>query len=88
MTRPSAEVIMTCESGMATLAILRAPQMWVVLYKNQPFGARKTYYNSQSLNPMVKYLKTTFTSASPAHTLSMKLNEHFNCTDFTVSEIL
>jgi len=88
MSRPGADIIMSCESGMAQLDILRAPRMWAVLYKDQPFGARKTYLNGQSLNPMVKYLKTTFTSASPAHTLSMKLNEHFNCTDFTVSEIL
>jgi len=86
MARPSGEVLISMELGTATLDILRAQSMWCVLYKNQPIGVRRTYH-SENLNTMTKYMKTCYTTPAPAHALSLKLNEIFNCTDFTVCEL-
>ena len=64
--------------------ILSAESTWIVLYKNRPFNLKSGNYHSSHPGP--KYKKTSF--ANPGHALNLanKLNEKFNCVDFTVKK--
>lgn len=64
--------------------ILAAEAVWAVLYKEKPFNLKSGNYHSSHPGP--KYKKTSF--ANPGHALNLanKLNEKFNCADFTVKK--
>lgn len=62
--------------------ILDAEAIWAVFYKNKPFNLKSS--NMLTNYPGPKYKKTSFSNPGHAHNLSKKLNDMFNCEDFTV----
>jgi hypothetical protein len=62
--------------------ILDAEAIWAVFYNNKPFNLKSS--NMLTNYPGPKYKKTSFSNPGHAHNLAKKLNEMFNCKDFTV----
>jgi len=60
--------------------------LFVVLYQRLPFQLR-TKANIEVAYPSWKYLRVGFANSAHAFNLAKKLNEMFNTTDFTVSEM-
>lgn len=87
MARPSAEIInstqVTDEFG---IDILSAGNLWVILYRDQPFSIRQRYWGIKGEFP--KYIRTTFPHKKSAENLAKKLNEHFITDEFVVSKLL
>ena len=62
--------------------ILNAEAIWAVFYNNQPFNLKSA--NSLTNYPGPKYKKVSFSNPGHAINLAKKLNELFNCEDFSV----
>ena len=62
--------------------ILDAEAIWAVFYKAKPFNLKSS--NMLTNYPGPKYKKTSFSNPGHAHNLAKKLNDMFNCNDFTV----
>jgi len=62
--------------------ILDAEAIWAVFYKNKPFNLKSL--NAITNYPGPKYKKVSFSNPGHAINLSKKLNDLFNCEDFTV----
>jgi len=62
--------------------ILDAEAIWAVFYKTKPFNLKSS--NMLTNYPGPKYKKTSFSNPGHAHNLAKKLNDMFNCNDFTV----
>ena len=65
--------------------ILNAEAIWAVFYNNKPFNLKSS--NSLTNYPGPKYKKVSFSNPGHAINLAKKLNEMFNCTDFTVVKL-
>jgi len=66
--------------------IIATEGLWIVLYKNQPFNFKTERFNMNGTVP--KYKKTCFPNPGHAYRLAKKLNNIFNCDDFSVRKIL
>ena len=62
--------------------ILDAEAIWAVFYKAKPFNLKSS--NMLTNYPGPKYKKTSFSNPGHAHNLAKKLNDMFNCNEFTV----
>lgn len=62
--------------------ILDAEAIWAVFYKAKPFNLKSS--NMLTNYPGPKYKKTSFSNPGHAHNLAKKLNDMFNCNDFSV----
>lgn len=62
--------------------ILDAEAIWAVFYKAKPFNLKSS--NMLTNYPGPKYKKTSFSNPGHAHNLAKKLNDMFNCDDFSV----
>ena len=65
--------------------VLDAEAIWAVFYKNKPFNLKSL--NSLTNYPGPKYKKVSFSNPGHAHNLSQKLNDMFDCQDFTVIKL-
>ena len=65
--------------------ILEADAIWAVFYNNKPFNLKSS--NSLTNYPGPKYKKVSFSNPGHAINLAKKLNDMFNCTDFTVVKL-
>jgi len=65
--------------------ILNAEAIWAVFYNNKPFNLKSS--NSLTNYPGPKYKKVSFSNPGHAINLAKKLNDMFNCTDFTVVKL-
>ena len=65
--------------------ILNAEAIWAVFYNNKPFNLKSS--NSLTNYPGPKYKKVSFSNPAHAINLAKKLNDMFNCTDFTVVKL-
>jgi len=66
--------------------ILSAEAIWAVFYNNQPFNLKSS--NSLTNYPGPKYKKVSFSNPGHAINLAKKLNDLFNCKDFTVVKLV
>ena len=65
--------------------ILDAEAIWAVFYNDKPFNLKSA--NSLTNYPGPKYKKVSFSNPGHAINLAKKLNEMFNCKDFTVVKL-
>lgn len=87
MARPKPQVLLTKQADVdLQFDILAAESLYMVVYKQQAFNFKKTYWNIKG--PITKYHKVAFPSPAPAENLCKKLNQQFDCDDFTVRKIV
>jgi hypothetical protein len=65
--------------------VLLAEAIWAVFYKDTPFNLKSS--NALTNYPGPKYKKVSFSNPGHAHNLANKLNQMFNCEDFTVVKL-
>ena len=66
--------------------ILAAEAIWAVFYNGSPFNLKTS--NILTSYPGPKYKKVSFSNPGHAINLAKKLNETFDCNDFTVVKLL
>jgi len=84
MSRPKPNILLEKVNNKTYRSeqILAAEAIWAVFYQNKPFNLKSS--NALTNYPGPKYKKTSFSNPGHAHNLAKKLNDMFNCTDFTV----
>lgn len=86
MSRPKPKVLLeiTNKKTYKTEQVLEAEAIWAVFYKDQPINL-KTSSMIHQLSP--KYKKISFSNSGHAFNLAEKLNQLFNCKDFSVYKL-
>jgi len=84
MSRPKPTVILEYINNKTYKSeqVLEAEAIWAVFYQGKPFNLKSS--NAITNYPGPKYKKVSFSNPGHAHNLAKKLNEMFNCKDFTV----
>lgn len=86
MARPAPRVIDSVELEYYTLDILESEGYWTVFYQGEPVALRQKYYTSEGMK--MKYPRNGFNNQAHCENLANKLNEHFNCLDFTCEQLV
>ena len=87
MSRPKPIVILQ-HSDKATYKVdevLSAEAVWAVFYDGKPINLKNSSLVTNYPGP--KYKKVSFSNPGHAHNLAKKLNDLFNCEDFTVVKL-
>jgi len=84
MSRPKPKIILEFvnKKTYKTEQVLDAEAIWAVFYKDKPFNLKSA--NMLTSYPGPKYKKTSFSNPGHARNLAKKLNDMFNCQDFSV----
>jgi len=84
MSRPKPTVLLESidKKTYKSEQVLKAEAIWAVFYQNEPFNLKSA--NMLTNYPGPKYKKVSFSNPGHAHNLAKKLNEMFNCDDFSV----
>lgn len=69
-------------SSETSLQVIEIEQLFIVVYKGKPINLRLV--NLLSDYPGPKYRRTVYTQEGYAANLAKKLNERFDCNDFSV----
>ena len=87
MSRPKPKVLLEFidKKTYKSEQILDAEAIWAVFYNNKPFNLKSSH--SLSNYPGPKYKKVSFSNPGHAINLAKKLNELFNCNQFTVVKL-
>lgn len=87
MSRPKPNVLLEYidKKTYKSDQILQAEAIWAVFYKNNPFNLKTL--NVLTNYPGPKYKKVSFSNPGHAFNLCKKLNDEFNCDDFTVVKL-
>ena len=87
MSRPKPKVLLEFidKKTYKSEQILDAEAIWAVFYNNKPFNLK--YSHSLSNYPGPKYKKVSFSNPGHAINLAKKLNDLFNCNEFTVVKL-
>lgn len=87
MSRPKPTVILehVNKKNYKSEQVLEAEAIWAVFYKDEPFNLKSA--NLISNYPGPKYKKVSFSNPGHAHNLAKKLNDLFNCQDFSVYKL-
>ena len=87
MSRPKPNILLEYvnKKTYRTEQVLQAKAIWAVFYQNKPFNLKSA--NILTNYPGPKYKKTSFSNPGHAHNLASKLNEMFNCKDFSVYKL-
>lgn len=87
MSRPKPNVLLehVNKKNYRCEQVLDADAIWAVFYKDKPFNLKSS--NALTNYPGPKYKKTSFSNPGHAHNLASKLNEMFNCKDFSVYKL-
>ena len=84
--RPSGIILATTEDSDWTWDILDTVMPCQVVYCGEPFNLRKTHLEAwRSYGP--KYLKTHYPTPAHAWRLADRLNQLFDCEDFSVVQV-
>lgn len=87
VSRPKPKIL--CEATdvatSKTNQILEADAIWAVFFKDRPFNLREQDLKNESSEP--KYKKVSFSNRGHALNLCKKLNEQFNCDDFSLVKL-
>ena len=84
MSRPKPKVLLehVNKKTYKTEQVLDADAIWAVFYQGKPFNLKSS--NMITNYPGPKYKKVSFSNPGHAHNLAKKLNQMFQCKDFTV----
>jgi len=87
MSRPKPTVLLEYvnKKTYRSEQVLEAEVIWAVFHKDKPFNLKSS--NMLTNYPGPKYKKTSFSNPGHAHNLASKLNEMFNCNEFTVYKL-
>lgn len=85
MARPSADIILQDNSTNKTYEILAMPELYYICYKNSPVKIRTRLQGLESIR--TKYLRTSGIEHTTAVQTMQKLNEIFQCSDFTIKQL-
>jgi hypothetical protein len=87
MSRPKPTVLLESidKKTYKSEQVLKAEAIWAVFYKDEPFNLKSA--NMLTSYPGPKYKKVSFSNPGHAFNLSKKLNEMFNCSDFSVVKL-
>jgi len=85
MARPSATTLLTTITNDIEYEVLAADIYYYIIYREEPITLRTTYWGSQGR--LVKYNKTGYTSLASVTRLVDKLNQRYNCQDFSYTKI-
>jgi hypothetical protein len=87
MSRPKPTVLLESidKKTYKSEQVLKAEAIWAVFYKDEPFNLKSA--NMLTSYPGPKYKKVSFSNPGHAFNLSKKLNEMFNCLDFSVVKL-
>lgn len=87
MSRPKPTVLVEYvdKKTYKTEQILKAEAIWAVFYQDEPFNLKSA--NMLTNYPGPKYKKVSFSNPGHAHNLAKKLNDMFNCKEFTVVKL-
>ncbi len=88
MSRPKPNVLLehVDKKSYKSEQILEAEAIWAVFYNGSPFNLKTS--NILTSYPGPKYKKVSFSNPGHAINLAKKLNETFDCNDFTVVKLL
>jgi len=88
MARPKPKVLLEYVHSSTYKAeqVLEASAIYAVFYKNKPINLRTL--NHLVSYPGPKYKKVSFSNPGHALNLADKMNELFDCTDFTVHRLI
>jgi hypothetical protein len=84
MSRPKPNVLLEHidKKTYKTEQVLAAEAIWAVFFKDEPFNLKSA--NMLTNYPGPKYKKVSFSNPGHAINLAKKLNDLFNCDDFSV----
>src|SRR6056300_1653249 len=87
MSRPKPTVLLEYinKKTYKSEQVLDAEAIWAVFYKGKPFNLKSA--NALTNYPGPKYKKVSFSNPGHAINLAKKLNDMFNCNDFTVVKL-
>lgn len=87
MSRPKPTVLLenVDKKTYKSEQVLQAEAIWAVFYQGAPFNLKSA--NVLTNYPGPKYKKVSFSNPGHAFNLAKKLNEMFNCVDFTVVKL-
>tara|TARA_R110000851_G_scaffold149970_2_gene290701 strand:+ start:1761 stop:2051 length:291 start_codon:yes stop_codon:yes gene_type:complete len=87
MSRPKPTVILEHidKKTYRSEQVLVAEAIWSVFHKGKPFNLKSA--NILTNYPGPKYKKVSFSNPGHAHNLAKKLNDTFDCTDFSVYKL-
>ena len=87
MSRPKPTVVLehVNKKTYKSEQVLDAEAIWAVFFKDKPFNLKSS--NVLTNYPEPKYKKVSFSNPGHAHNLAKKLNDLFNCEDFTVVKL-
>ena len=87
MSRPKPTVLLESidKKTYKSEQVLKAEAIWAVFYQGEPFNLKSA--NVLTNYPGPKYKKVSFSNPGHAHNLSKKLNDMFNCNDFSVVKL-
>ena len=87
MSRPKPTVVLehVNKKTYKSEQVLDAEAIWAVFFKDKPFNLKSS--NVLTNYPGPKYKKVSFSNPGHAHNLAKKLNDLFNCEDFTVDKL-
>ncbi len=87
MSRPKPTILLeiTDKKTYKTEQVLEADAIWAVFYKDKPVNLKTSSFVAQQIGP--KYKKVSFSNSGHAFNLAEKLNNLFNCEDFSVYKL-
>jgi len=87
MSRPKPNVLLehVDKKTYKSEQILEADAIWAVFFRDAPFNLKSA--NMLTNYPGPKYKKVSFSNPGHAINLAKKLNDLFNCDDFTVVKL-
>lgn len=87
MSRPKPKVLLEYvnKKNYKTEQVLDAEAIWAVFYNGKPFNLKSA--NMLTSYPGPKYKKVSFSNPGHALNLAKKLNDMFNCNDFSVVKL-
>src|SRR6056300_1317065 len=87
MSRPKPNVLLEHINNKSYKSeqVLEAEAIWAVFYQGKPFNLKSA--NALTNYPGPKYKQVSFSNPGHAHNLTKKLNDMFNCKDFSVSKL-
>lgn len=87
MSRPKPDVLLEYvnKKTYKNEQVLKAEAIWAVFYKDEAFNLKSS--NALTNYPGPKYKKTSFSNPGHAINLAKKLNDLFNCSDFSVVKL-
>ena len=87
MSRPKPTVVLehVNKKTYKSEQVLDAEAIWAVFFKDKPFNLKSS--NVLTNYPGPKYKKVSFSNPGHAHNLASKLNDMFNCKDFSVYKL-